>query len=99
MDKEWCTYGSYSANQPNYVGKIAKDLGSTVYIIASENQGISDLWDGDYVRRFENLDEAIDFYLENRPGIGIVEGTRHKSEKQFREHMQICYPTYYKEKE
>ena len=97
MEYAWCTYGGIDDAHPNYVGKIAKDLGSSVYIIASENQGISDLWDGAYVKRFSDLDEAIAYYIENRPP--PVDGrSKQFSDKRFRKHMRICYPTYYKKK-
>jgi len=64
----WCTYGVLGAIIPESFGLIVKDNGSTVNICDRErDRSLSDatLWDSRYVKRFNTLEEALQFLINN----------------------------------
>lgn len=68
MEKEWCTYSFQGKTLPENVGKIVGDYGKSVDILYSEGQMYpAELWDIRFIMRFNTLEEAIEYFLKNKP--------------------------------
>ena len=84
---------------PDFFGMLEDESsdGRTGHIRHSEGQHYHpSLWDLDYVTRFDTLEEAIDFYLENRPGVDIRD--KEFTPDEVREQARQRFPSYFKDK-
>lgn len=97
MNKEWCTYGYESPNFPQYVGKVVYESKNkkSVDILYSEGQLYSpELWDATYVRRFDTLEEAFEYLIENEPSYDTRMDHAWTRAKHW-EHVKYCFPSYF----
>jgi hypothetical protein len=93
--KPWCTYSFEEVDLPYAVAKIVQEFGSSVDLLYSEHQLYSPQpWDIRYIKRFDTLEEAIEYWWKERPGVDIRD--RDWTKKEYIEHMKYCFPSYYK---
>ncbi|MFH1801546.1 MAG: hypothetical protein ABH804_01795 [archaeon] len=93
IEKPWCVYDVFTRLLG--VGKVIEDCGVSVSILYSEGQhNPPEEWNTLRVRRFDTLEEAIDYYIKNRSGGDIKceekggEGVRKKVEEKFPSYFQ-----------
>ena len=70
--KKWCCYRSWMSWMD--FGKIVKPLpsGGSCFVLYSEGQHYPpECWDMNYVKEFDTLEEAVEFYIKNRPAVDI----------------------------
>ena len=66
IKQEWCVYGYLSAGTPSGYGQIVEDSKGSVFIKYAENQMYAaECWDDNYVKRFDKLEEAVEYYIKN----------------------------------
>ena len=66
----WCVYGGYLGLWD--FGKITKEGKNSVHILYSEGQQYpSECWDPSWVKRFNKLEKAVEYYIKNRPSVDI----------------------------
>jgi hypothetical protein len=95
IKKPWCTYSCGLG--PSGFGKIVRDEKTSVNIKYSEEQMYApECWDPAYVTRFDTLDEAVEYYIENRLGVDIRD--RQLTPDEVRENAWKDFPSYYKNK-
>jgi len=95
IEKPWCVY-SFGLGLSGF-GKIVRDKKTCVYIRYSERQLYpSSAWEPAYVTRFNTLNEAVEYYIENRPGVDIRD--RQLTPDEVRENAWRDFPSYYKDK-
>lgn len=70
---KWCTYSHWHKNYPRFIGKLLKEEYGTCLIKYSEKQIYPpELWDINYVRIFDRLEDTILFMLENNNEITLT---------------------------
>ncbi|MFH1311485.1 MAG: hypothetical protein ABIH65_03715 [Nanoarchaeota archaeon] len=95
IEKPWCVY-SFGLGLSGF-GKITKDDKIHVFIRYSESQMYPlECWDPNYVTRFRSLDDAVEYYIEHRPGVDIR--CRQSTPDEVREQARRSFPSYFKNK-
>ena len=95
IEKPWCVYGSFLGLID--FGKIEEDYENHVFVRYWEGQHYSlEAWDPNLIKRFNTLEEAVEHYIENRPGVDIRE--RDLTDKEIRELAREKFPSYFKKK-
>lgn len=93
LENPWCVYEGL-LNAIGF-GKIEREDNSVVYVRYSEGQLYPpEPWDPRYIRKFCTLEEAIDYYIENRPEVDVRE--RPETEKEIRARAKMQFPSCFK---
>jgi hypothetical protein len=91
-DKPWCVYGYFLG--PWGFGKIVEDRGDIVHIKYCEGQLYPpESWNSKWIKRFPTLEEAVNYYIENRLRGILGEG---ETEEEIRARAKRYFPSQFK---
>ncbi|MDO8516725.1 MAG: hypothetical protein Q7S33_01240 [Nanoarchaeota archaeon] len=95
IEKPWAVYRNFFG--PLGFGKIEEDNNSSVNIRYSEGQMYaSECWDVKFVKRFDTLNDAMEYYTKNHRGAGSP------NQEFIRNKIKICaqknFPSYFIQK-
>ena len=96
IKKPWGVYSRGSFSGICGLGKIVKEDEKTAEIKYSE-KGYSEPWDIKYIKRFDSLEETIEYYIQNRPETDTRWG-RDSTKKEIELRMKENFPAYFKNK-
>jgi|APSaa5957512622_1039677.scaffolds.fasta_scaffold114949_1 hypothetical protein len=70
IENFWCAYGYPS---PEHIGKVAKESENFVIITRNERGSLADseTWEAKYARRFNTIEEAVDYLCSNIPAYDV----------------------------
>jgi len=92
IENPWCVYGALG--EILGFGEIVEDNKTTVDIKVRESPRDNKLWDPKFVKRFNKLEEAINYYIKNRPPVDIR--CRDYTDNEIRELAKERFPSYFK---
>ena len=100
IEKPWGVYGWF--NGPWNFGKIEGEYisedHSSLDIRYSEQQMYPpQCWDGKWVKRFDTLEEAVEYYIEERPGCD-TRMDRDETDDEIRQRARESFPSYFKKR-
>jgi len=88
----WCVYGWFLKLWG--IGKIISEQPGVVFVEYSDNS-ILNAWNPDWIKRFETLEEAVEYYLEKRlKNSNLIHKEIHESE--IWEYIHKNFPSYFK---
>lgn len=91
----WCVYGWFLGSWS--FGKIVEDGKHSVNIQYSEGQQYSaECWDSAWVKRFGKLEEAVEYYIKNRPPVDVR--CSDYTDDEIRNLAKQKFPSYFKNK-
>ncbi len=96
MEKEWCVYGDFLGLRS--FGKIIQEQENSVWVRYWEDQQYGNTpWDPSFVKRFDKLEEAVEYYIKHRPPVDIRE--RDMTDNEIRYFARGKFPSYFTELE
>ncbi len=94
IKKPWGVYFSPSFMIPLGIGKIITENETKTIldiIYAEKQQYPPEIWDSRYVKRFNELEEAINYYTEK---VDVRE--RKVTDEEIKTQAMYCFPSYFK---
>lgn len=93
IEKPWCVYRGLLHLLG--FGKIEEERDDGVYMIRySEHQMyLPEPWDPKYVKRFPSLEEAVDYYIKNRPKTDIRTISKTDTEEEIKKRAKRDFPS------
>lgn len=96
IEKPWCVYGYTSRKIPEHLGKIIRETEISIEIEHSESRSDTSYWRKKYVERFDTLEEAIKYFIANKPEHGV--GKKSISDEDIRRDARQNFPSQYQNK-